>query len=136
MLAAGVNVDPLGVVARVGQDGVKQLAFDGLAKRPLEMQDIRPRSASRHGRENEMVSAIDQQADLRKMAICHARNAFVAAGAAAHEIVADVVGLEAAAVEGGQIRDAADEARAFRELQRFVEQPVGAVFFRSRSAAF
>lgn len=100
------------------------------------MQDIRPRSASRHGRENEMVSAIDQQADLRKMAIRHARNAFVAAGAAAHEIVADVVGLEAAAVEGGQIRDAADEARAFRELQRFVEQPVGAVFFRSRSAAF
>jgi hypothetical protein len=47
-----------------------------------------------------MVAAIGQEPDLGKTPIGHALQAFVATRATADEVVADVMGLESAAIDG------------------------------------
>lgn len=79
VFASRVQMNPLGVIAGIGQGRVDVASFAGFAEHLLEMQMIGPRSAARHGRKNEMSATIRQQADLRKTAVRHAWDAFVAA---------------------------------------------------------
>jgi len=71
---------------------------------------IRPGATSWHGGEDEMSAAINQQADLGKAAIGKVLQVFVATGPSSNEVMTDVMGLEAAAVDGGQWDAAAEES--------------------------
>jgi len=136
VLVAGVPMHPLGIVAGIRQQRVDRSATTRLTQSLPEVPVVRPRAASRHGRENQMRAAVDQQAGLRKAPIGQVLQAFVAPSASADEVVADVMGLEAAAVEGRQPDAAASKPRGAGDRQRGVEEPVRGVFFSRRSAAF
>lgn len=71
---------------------------------------IRPGATSWHGGEDEMSAAINQQADLGKAAIGKVLQVFVATGPSSNEVMTDVMGLEAAAVDGGQWDAAAEKS--------------------------
>ncbi len=132
-----MTMDPLGVVAGVCHEGAERSPGQRFTKHLFEMKVIRPRPAPRHGREDQMGATVGQDADLGESSIGHGLRAFVgAARASANEVVADVMGLEAAAVDGRQGRAAPEEPRLAGEGQRLIEEGVSAVFLRSRSAAF
>lgn len=101
------------------------------------MKMIRPGSAPRHGREDQMSPTVGQDSDLGESSIGHGLQVFVGpARASANKVVADVMGLKAAAVDGRQRRAVPKEPRLACEGQRLIEEGVSGVFFRSRSAAF
>ena len=120
VFAAGVPMHPLGVVAGIGQQRIDRSATTRLTQSLPEVPVVRPRAASRHGRQNQMRAAVDQQAGLRKAPIGQVWQALVAPSASADEVVADVMGLEAAAVEGRQPDAAASKPRGAGDRQRGV----------------
>mgnify|MGYP003693816065 CR=1 FL=1 len=97
-------MNPLGVVTRVAQDRPDRLTSTSFANRLDQMRIVRPGSQARHRRQNEMRSAIGEQADLRKAAVLHFQNVLIVPLAAADEIVTGVLGGKASAVNGGQLR--------------------------------
>jgi hypothetical protein len=94
-------MDPLGVITGVRQECVDQSALSCFSQGLFEVKVIRTGSAPRHGREDQMRAAFGQQADLWEPPIGHVLQAFVATRAPADEVVADVMSLESAAVDGG-----------------------------------
>jgi hypothetical protein len=96
-----MQMDPLGVVTGIREECIDQSALTRFSQGLFEMKVIRTGPASRHGREDQVRAALGQEPDLGKAPIGHVLQAFVAARSPADKIVTDVVGLEAAAIDGG-----------------------------------
>lgn len=71
---------------------------------------IRPGAASWHDGEDQVGATVNQEAGLGKATIGEVLQVFAALGPSANEVVTDVMGLEAAAVDGGQWDAAAEES--------------------------
>lgn len=127
---------PFGVVAGVHEKRVDRSPSIGFADRFDEMSDVGTRTEPGNGRQNHVRRTVHPQADFGKPPVGHILQAFVAARSATNEVLAYMMGLEAAAVEGRQFRAAAEDFRFGGEANRLIQEPTRGVFLSRRSDAF
>ena len=89
------------------------------------MLDVGSWAAAGDSREDQVVDDVDQQANLRESAIGGMLPAFSAFGAASNEVVADVIRLEATAVDGGTESGTRTDSGTSCLSQRGIEQRIG-----------
>jgi len=135
-LVAQVLVHPLAVVPGVGQKRVDPLSLGSGRHGFHQVRVIGTWAAAGHRRQDHMRRAIDHEAQLGKAAIGPGWLGILAFLPAGHEVMADVVCLEAAAIDGRQGRAALEDLVLACHDHRLIEEAICGVFFSRRSAAF
>jgi hypothetical protein len=119
---------PLGIVARIGIQGLNAVLADDLAKQFAEVSEVVTRSTLEMNAEGQMAVAIRDDGGLGKVTIGHRLRffrAFLTFRAASNEVATGVMSLEAAGIHGGPL-DLWLPAALLGATQRDIQQSPGA----------